>query len=265
MKIYISVDMEGITGVTHWNETILGHSEHQWAKDQMTKETIAACEAAIEMGAKEIFVKDAHSSGRNIDITKLPIQANVIRGWTGSPESMMAGIDSSYDACIFIGYHSPSRCNGNPLSHTMNPEKPVYVKINGEISSEFTMNAYIAAYYNVPVIFLSGDEVICNQSKDLISNIEIVSVKKCDGDATFNIHPEYACECIKNGVKEGMKKIQQCKIQSPKEFEMEIRFQKHQDAKRASYYPGVTVIDDYTVKYKAKDIQDMMTARMFIL
>ncbi|WP_129600073.1 M55 family metallopeptidase [Anaerophilus nitritogenes] len=265
MKIYISVDIEGITGVTHWNETILGNSEHRWAADQMTKETIAACEGAIQMGAKEIAVKDAHDSGRNIDIAKLPRQANVIRGWTGSPESMMAGVDSRYDACIFIGYHSPSSCNGNPLSHTMDAQKPVYVKINGEIASEFTMNTYIAAYYGVPVVFLSGDEMLCRNSKDLVSNIETVAVKKGEGNATFNIHPEYACECIKEGVKEGIKKIQQCKIQSPKEFELEIRFQKHQDANKASYYPGVIRIDDCTVKYKAKDIQEMMTARMFIL
>lgn len=265
MKVYISVDLEGITGVTNWDETILGHSDHGWAAEQMTKETIAACEAAIEMGAKEIVVKDAHDSGRNIDITMLPREATVIRGWTNSPESMMAGIDESYDAAIFIGYHSGAGYNGNPLSHTMDSTKPVYVKINGELASEFTMNTYISAYYGVPVVFISGDKMLCELSKNLVPNIETVAVKKGEGDATFNIHPDYARECIKDGVKEGLKKIQQCKIESPKEFELEIRFAQHKDANRAIYYPGVSRVDDYTVKYIAKDIQDMMTARMFIL
>ncbi len=265
MKVYISVDIEGITGVTDWNETILGHIDHAWAADQMTKETIAACQGAIEMGAKEIIVKDAHDSGRNIDISKLPREATVIRGWTYSPESMMAGIDESYDAAIFIGYHSGAGYNGNPLAHTMDREKPVYVKINNELASEFTMNTYIAAYYGVPVVFLSGDEMLCKSSKDIVANIETVAVKKGEGNATFNIHPEHACESIKNGVKEGLKKIQKCKIKSPEKFDLEIRFTHHKDANRAMYYPGVSCVDGYTVKYMAKDIQDMMTARMFIL
>lgn len=265
MKVYISVDIEGITGVTNWSETILGNSDHKWAAEQMTNETIAACEAAIEMGATEIVVKDAHDSGRNIDISRLPKEVSVIRGWTYSPESMMAGIDETFDAAIFIGYHSGAGYNGNPLSHTMNNEKGVYIKMNGKLASEFTMNAYIAAYYDVPVVFMSGDRMLCEKSKDLIPNIETVSVKQGIGDATFNMNTQHACECIKDGVKEGLKNIQECKIESPKEFDLEIRFREHKDANKAKYYPGVTTIDDYSVKYIAKDIQDMMTVRMFIL
>lgn len=265
MNIYISVDIEGITGVTNWNETTLGNSEYVWAAEQMTKETIAACEGAIEAGAEKILIKDAHDSGRNIDMSRLPRKAILSRGWTYSPESMMAGIDETFDAAIFIGYHSGAGHNGNPLSHTMNCEKATYIKINGEIASEFTMNTYIAAYYGVPVVFLSGDKMLCELSKKLVPNIETVAVKEGQGGATFNINPEYACECIKNGVKLGLEKIQQCKIESPNEFELEIRFTDHKDANRARYYPGVSLVDGYTVKYRAVDILDLMTARMFIL
>ncbi|CAK7077960.1 M55 family metallopeptidase [Tissierella carlieri] len=265
MKIYISVDIEGITGVTNWNETELGHGEYAWAVGQMTKETIAACEAAIEMGAKEIVVKDAHDSGRNIDISKLPKEARVIRGWTSSPESMMAGINESFDATIFIGYHSAAGENGNPLAHTMNSKKATYVKINGELASEFTMNSLISAYYGVPVVFLSGDKRLCENSKKLVPNIETVAVKSGEGGATFNMHPNCACESIKSGVKEGIKNVKECKIESPKELKLEIRFTEHQDANKARYYPGARLIDDHTVEYIAKDIQELMTARMFIL
>ncbi|WP_353096165.1 M55 family metallopeptidase [Tissierella praeacuta] len=264
MKVYISVDIEGITGVTNWNETELGHSEHIWAANQMTKETIAACEAAIEMGAKEIVVKDAHDSARNIDISKLPIEALVIRGWTYSPESMMAGIDESFDAAIFIGYHSAAGYNGNPLAHTMDSQKITYIKINGEVASEFTINALIAAYYGVPVVFLSGDKMLCEKSKELVPNMETAAVKSGEGDSTFNMHPDKACEYIRNGVKEGLKTIKECKIESPKEFKLEIRFSEHKYANRARYYPGAKLIDDHTVEYMAKDIQDMITARMFM-
>ena len=265
MKVYISVDIEGITGVTSWSETILENPEHKWAAEQMTNETIAACEAAIEMGATEIVVKDAHDSGRNMDITRFPKEVKVIKGWTNSPESMMAGIDESFDAAIFIGYHSGAGHNGNPLSHTMNSERAVFIKINGELASEFTMNLYIASYYKVPVVFLSGDKMLCEQSKELIPNIETVAVKEGIGGATFNINPQDACDRIKDRVKEGIRKIKECKLESPKEFDLEIRFREHKDANRARYYPGVSIVDDYSVKYIARDIQEMMTAKMFIL
>ena len=85
MKVFISVDIEGITGVTSWSETILGNSDYIQFAEQMTKETVAACEGAISMGAKEIFIKDAHDSARNIDITKLPRCAKLSRGWSIHP------------------------------------------------------------------------------------------------------------------------------------------------------------------------------------
>lgn len=265
MKVFISVDIEGITGVTSWNETELGHHEYNWAVNQMIKETIAACQGALEAGAKEIIIKDAHDYARNLDISKLPKEASVIRGWTSSPESMMAGIDESFDAVIFIGYHSASGENGNPLAHTMDSKKCTWLKINGEIASEFTINTLIAAYYGVPVVFLSGDKMLCENSKRLVANIETVAVKSGVGGATFNIHPDRACELIKEGVKKALKNIDLCRIEPPKNPVLEIRFRDHQDAYRAKYYPGAKLIDGYTVEYQAKDVLDLITARMFIL
>lgn len=265
MKVYISVDIEGVTGVTNWSETELGHGEWQWAVEQMIKETIAACEGACDAGATEIIVKDAHDSARNMNISRLPKEAKVIRGWDSSPESMMAGIDESFDATIFIGYHSAAGEDGNPLAHTMNSKKITWIKINGEIASEFTINTFISEYYNVPAVFLSGDKMLCESAKILIPNIETVDVKVGKGGATFNIHPDIACELIKEGVKNGLQKIDKCKIESPKEFKMEIRFREHQDARRASYYPGVTLIDPHTVEYIGQNIQEIITAKMFIL
>lgn len=265
MKIYISVDIEGITGVTSWDETRHGHADHVWAAEQMTDETLAASRAAIEMGAKEIYIKDAHDLARNMDIRKFPKEVTLIKGWTQCPESMVAGMDESFDAAVFIGYHSGSGSNGNPLSHTMNVDKPIYIKINGELVSEFIINAYIAAAHDVPVVFLSGDENICRESKELVEDIETVVTKKGLGGATFNESPEIVLEKIEAGVKEGLNNIQQCKIKPLAEHTVEIRFKEHEDAHRASFYPEVKLIDDYTVEYKPKDIKEMTTTMMFIL
>ncbi|WP_326907613.1 M55 family metallopeptidase [Sedimentibacter sp. MB31-C6] len=263
MKVFISVDIEGVTGVTSWSETTLGNHDYKQFAEQMTKETIAACEGAIAMGAKEVFVKDAHDSARNIDITKLPRCVKLSRGWTNCPESMVAGIDDTFDAAIFIGYHSGAGFDGSPLSHTMNTNNN-YMKINGELASEFTINSYIAASYGVPVVFLSGDKMLCEKAKEFNKGIETVAVKEGIGGATISINPDYACDLIKEKVKAGLKHITSCKIQIPEKFNVEICYKEHKEAKRASYYPGVTQINSSTVSYSAKDVMQLATTRMFI-
>ncbi|MGN0658178.1 MAG: M55 family metallopeptidase [Emergencia sp.] len=264
MKVYISADIEGVTGVTSWDETELNHADHAAAAKQMTMETLAACQAAIECGADEIYVKDAHDSARNMDITLFPDNVKVIRGWTNTPESMMAGIDETFDAAVFIGYHSGAGFDGNPLSHTMNLDN-IYVKINGKPAAEFDMNAYVAAYYGVPVVFVSGDEALCSHARELVPAIETTGVKSGQGNATFNLAPEKACRLIREGVKKGLGKLEECRLESPDSFEMEISFKECVRALRGSFYPGCEQIDARTVRFTGKDIQEMMTARMFIL
>lgn len=265
MKVYISVDIEGITGVTNWNETTLKHPEHGWAANQMDKETIAACEGALAAGVKEIYIKDAHDSARNIDLSKLPEEAILIRGWTSTPESMMAGIDESFDACVLIGYHSASGEDGNPLAHTFNNSSVSHIKLNGKLVSEFTLNSYVAAHYNVPVVFLSGDKMICESAKKVVPAIETVAVKEGLAGATFNINPDLSCKYISEGVKKAILNKENCKIELPEEFKLEIRYKEHMNAHRASFYPGARKVDAHTVEYVAKDVLEMSIARMFLL
>lgn len=264
MKVYISADIEGVTGVTHWDETELYHDAHEAAAAQMTREVVAACRGAIAAGATEIVVKDAHDSARNIIAEQLPEEATLIRGWTNSPESMMAGIDETFDAVIYIGYHSGANYSGNPLSHTMNTQNN-YVKINGKDAAEFDMNTYVAAHFGVPAVFLSGDAALCEHAKELVPAIETVGVKSGIGNATFNMNGAKACRLIEEGVQAGLKKIADCKIQEPESYEVEISFKECIQAYRGSFYPGVERLDARTVRYTAKDAYEMMRTRMFIL
>ncbi|MCI7814511.1 MAG: M55 family metallopeptidase [Lachnospiraceae bacterium] len=265
MKIYISADIEGITGVTCWESTNLGDVEYAAAAKQMTAETLAACQAAIEMGADEIVVKDAHDSGRNLDITAFPKEVKVLRDWDNSPESMIAGIDGTFDGILFIGYHSGAGFNGSPLSHTMNRGNN-YVKINGELASEFLMHSYLAESLGVPSLFVSGDKMLCEHVKKYNGNIETVAVKEGFGSATLNLSPAYACDLIKEGVKKAIAKKDDCHLTMPNGFDVEINFKDHYKARRASFFPGVTLLEDgYTVRYHAATARDMAITRMFIL
>lgn len=264
MKVYVSVDIEGVTGSTNWNETDSEHKDYSAFAKQMTAEAVAACEGIMEAGGKEILVKDAHDSGRNLDINAFPKNVKLLRSWTNDPYSMIGGIDKTFDAAVFIGYHSGAGQDGSPLAHTMNL-KTNYIKINGIYATEYLMHAYAAAELGVPVVCISGDKMLCKNVKEFNPNIETVAVKEGIGSGTLSINPKLACDKIKENVIKGLKKASRCKIEIPEKFEVEICYKQHFVAKRASFYPGVTQTGPCVVKFTAKSAYELMTTSMFIL
>jgi D-amino peptidase len=265
MKIFISADIEGVTGVTHWDETEKNESDYKDFAHQMTLEVKAACEGAVNAGANEIWIKDAHDSGRNIDHNLLPKNTKLVRGWSGGLYSMVQELDSSFDALLYVGYHSAAGTNTNPLSHTMNTTLD-YIKINGRYASEFLIHSYIAAYLGVPVVFLCGDLGLCNEVKSINENIVTIPVKEGIGNSTISIHPQLALELIKNGVEESLsKELSECKLELPKTFELEIKYNEHANALRKSNYPGAELIDPKVVKFTHDDYMEVVRAMKFLL
>lgn len=264
MKVYISVDFEGISGSTSWASTNLGHFEHGPLAREMTLEAVAACEGALAAGATEIYVKDAHDSGRNMDLSLFPREVKIISDWTCEPISMLGGLDSTFDAIMYVGYHSPAGFDGSPLSHTMNRGNN-WVKYNGALASEFLIHAYAAASLGVPSVFLSGDKMLCEHVKSCDPEITTAAVKEGLGSATINLAPVRAQELIREGAKKGLENRSKCHLNVPETITMEICFKDHYKAKRASYYPGVVQTDAYTVSYTTSSMDELMRARMFIL
>ena len=260
MKIFISADIEGVAGCTTWDETERGNELYDYFANQMTLEVKAACEGANEVGVKEIVVKDAHSSGRNIDHRKLPQNTKLVRSWAGHPFSMVQELDDTFDAVLFIGYHSAAGRDTNPLSHTMDTFIE-YIKINDQIASEFLLHSYIAAYLDVPIAFLSGDAGLCEDVKTLNENIKTVAVKEGKGDSTINLHPDFACDLIEEGVKEILSQdLKYNKIELPKKFTLEIKYREHKDAYKRQFYPGVKRVDENTIKFNSDDYMEVLKA-----
>lgn len=265
MKIFISADIEGVTGVTHWDETEKNKDDHANFANQMTREVNAACEGANQFGVKEILVKDAHDSGRNINHSMLPKNTRLIRGWSGDIYSMVQGLDESFDALIYIGYHSAAGTDGNPLAHTMNTSLE-YVKLNGKLINEFLIHSYIAAYLKVPVVFLSGDQALCDEVKNIDNSIFTVAVKKGIGDSTINIHPDLALDLIVKGVKKSLSgDLSRYNIVLPKSFELEIGYREHFTALRYSNYPGVERVSPKSIKFTHTDYMEVVRAMRFLL
>jgi D-amino peptidase len=265
MKIYISADIEGVTGTTDWNECELGHARYKVFQEQMTKEVAAACEAANQAGATEILVKDAHWTATNIIQSGLPENTKLIRGWSHNPYMMMQDIDGSFDAALLIGYHSKAGSEGNPLAHTMTG-KISRIWINDEPVSEMLINTYTAALEKVPVVFVSGDKQICNDSITLNPDVETVAVKDGKGGSTINIHPGLAIKEIEKGVQKSLKKnlVNQI-VTLPEKFILKIEYQDFKDAYRFAYYPGVEKISEKTIQFETANYFEVLRAFMFLI
>jgi len=265
MKIYMSVDIEGITGVTDWDETDKTKPVYDEFREQMTAEASAACRGALAAGAKEIWVKDAHGTARNLIASKLPIETKLIRGWSGHPFSMMQELDESFHAAMMIGYHAHAGTDSNPLAHTITGGLS-YIKINDRYASEFLLNAYTAAYKKVPVVFLSGDQGICNAAKDINPGITTVPVKEGVGNLTVNIHPNLAIEKIQKSVEDALKgNLDDCRIRIPDSLSVEVRYHLHAKAQQASNFPGLQLVDPHTVLFNTNDYFEVLRTLSFIL
>lgn len=265
LKIYISVDIEGVCGICNWNETELGEQEYNYFRNEMTKETIACCNALIQMGITNITVRDAHDSARNIIPDLLPECVTLIREWTNGPCDMMAGLDESYDGVILIGYHSPARSIGNPLSHTLTTGFK-HIKINGKIVSEYILNTYFAqSKYKVPVIMLCGDNNLTNICKEENENIETVSTNVGLHGAIITKHPNVVCKEIAEATKKAILKLEEGTnffVEMPSKFETEIQFKNHILAYKASFFPNAKFLDnDKTIHYS----DNILDALIFIM
>lgn len=161
MKVFISADIEG-TAVTATREGCRpGEFEYERSRKEMTAEVVAAAEGARAAGAELVVVKDAHGPGLNILPEELPEYVQLIRSWSGSPEMMVEGLDSSFDAAFFVGYHNAAGEGGNALSHTINGGVVHRITVNGQPASEFLIYSWMAAWYGVPSVLLTGDKTLC--------------------------------------------------------------------------------------------------------
>lgn len=267
MKIYISADIEGSAAIMDWDEALPGGTKYPYFAEIMTQEVAAACYGAQAAGW-EVTVKDAHCSGRNINPEELPKEIKLIRGWTGDMLEMMGGIDKDdYAAVAFTGYHSDAKSDGNTLSHTM-VRKVSSFTLNGMAASEFVINAYIAAYFKIPIVFLSGDEALCDVAKKMIPGIQTVETKKTIGGATLTKTPQQARQEISEGIEKALRSgdfERTCMLELPKSFVAEIEYKEWQDANKYSNYPGAQRVDVKKIAYKSDDYIDVLKFIMFCM
>jgi D-amino peptidase len=265
MKVYISVDMEGVAGVVTPDQLIPGGFEYERARKFMTAEAVAAVNAANTAGASEIVVSDSHGNGENLLIEEFPKNVRIVRAWPRHG-GMMAGLDATFAAAIFVGYHASTTNPNGVRAHTFSSAHYARVALNGNSVTEGEFNAAYAGAKGVPVIFASGDDVAVAELKSRLGNIETVETKKAlsfHSAETFT--PEVACEKIQAGVQRALARLREFKpyvIQTP--VTLEITFKNYLPAEVLSYLPIVQRVDAHTIRYVGKNMDEIDDFEEFI-
>jgi D-amino peptidase len=199
VKVYISVDLEGVAGIADWDQCIPGGDDYELGRSLALGEVNAAIDGAVEAGATQILVNDAHSLMRNLPPGELGGHASYLSG-RYKPLYMMEGLDPSYDVALFLGYHAAMPTPGI-LSHTYNPRVIANVTLNDTLTGEAGINALVAMHHGVPIEVITGDQYVGPEAAPFCPGIRAIEVKtSLSRFAAEHLHPQVARQRIREGV-----------------------------------------------------------------
>ncbi|HSA56770.1 MAG TPA: M55 family metallopeptidase [Gemmatimonadaceae bacterium] len=258
LKVYISVDMEGIGGVVTSEQLGPAGFEYQRARQFMTDEALAAIQGARDAGATEILVSDSHGNGQNLLIDQLPADVRVIRSWP-RPLMMMEGIDSSFAAAVFVGYHSGTSNVQGVRAHTISSATITSVMLNGVEVPEGGLNAAIAGHFGVPVVAIAGDDATVAEVRKFTGNVAAAEVKRAlSFHAANTLTPKAAQELIRARVKAGIDQRASARpyvVRGP--VTLEMSFKHYRAAELLAYLPIVTRVNAHTIRFVGRDIVEV--------
>jgi D-amino peptidase len=246
MKVYIETDMEGVSGIRSraiWNQP---GPDYERARGLLTQDVNAAVQGALEAGATEVVVNDGHDGGHNLIAEELHEQAIVEN--SRSNKNVFPSLDDTFDALFAIGYHAMAGTLNAFLDHTQSSSWYNYY-INGRKMGELGQTAAIAGHFKVPVVLVTGDEAVAQETHALLGEVETVAVKR--GFGRFHarcLHPKRAQFMIREGAKRGAKRCKGIKpyvVASPIEIKLELATTDLADA--LADHDGVKRVDARTV------------------
>ena len=265
MKILIAADMEGVSGVVHWDHVDSKHKEYARFRKLMTGDVNAAIEGAFEGGAEEVIVADGHGNGRNILVEELDPRARLNSG-SPSPFAMVQGVDTGIDAAIFIGYHARVGSTNAILDHTWSSTCVANVWLNGKLVGEIGWNSSVCGHFGAPVIMISGDQTACAEAKALIGDaLQTAVVKQARGRmAAECLPPELSAQKIREAAARAVRGLRAGQAPPPLRLEAPIQVRLElvtsDMADRAALLPGAKrlegkrieiMVDDAATAYRA--------------
>ena len=258
MKILIAADMEGISGVVHWDQVDPKHKEYERFRKLMTADVNAAVRGAYEGGAGEVVVADGHGSARNILVEELDPRARLN---SGSPSlyAMVQGVDAGLDAAMFVGYHARVGTPNAILDHTWSSSSVANVWLDGRITGEIGWNAAVCGHFGLPVLLVTGDQSACAEAAELLDEIETVAVKQARGRmAAECLSPRVAQEQIFQAARRAVRRLAAGDAPGPLRLQvpvtLEVELVTSDMADRAAICPGAQRAEGKRVKLVAADV-----------
>lgn len=254
MKVFLSTDMEGTTGVVDWGQCRGPSQEYEYYRGLLQAEVNAAIDGALAAGATELVVNDSHSTMQNLRPDELHGRASYLSG-RHKPLYMMEGLDDSFDAALFVSYHGSASATSSVLHHTYNPRAIAEVRLNGVIAGEAGVNALVALAHGVPVVLISGDRVTIDEAQPFCPDVEAVVVKESvSHNAALSLHPETARELIREGAQRALERLGDFRLPSiTRPAELTVRFHNRALAELACALRGVEQQDDTVVAMRNDD------------
>jgi D-amino peptidase len=255
MKLYLSTDFEGTSGIVAWEQVIEGNVEYEQGRHLLTNEVNAVIQGAMNAGVTDFVVNDGHYYMRNLHPQDLLGNATLITG-RHKPLYMMEGLDASFDGVCFVSYHGSIGAERSVLSHTYSPSAIWEVRLNGEIVGESGLNALVAAHYDVPIILVSGDAVTAHEVEGIAPQAEKIVVKEALGRfAAAHMHPNVACVMLQEGAKQAVEALE--RMHAPRftlPVTMEITFLVADMAEMALWIRDVERVNARTVRVVSSDL-----------
>lgn len=258
MKILIACDMEGVSGVVHWDQVNTTHPEYQRFRKIMTGDVNAAIAGACDAGATEIIVADGHAWSRNVLIEEIDPRARLNSG-TPAPLSMVQGVDQGVHGVLLVGYHARIGAQNAILDHTWSDERVMNLWLNGRLVGEAGLNGAVCGHFGAPVIMISGDQTVCAEAQEWFGDLETAIVKVASG--------RMAAECLPVSVAQGKialaarKAVERLKTgQAPKPLKLpapitlKIELTQSEMADKAMILPGARRLQDRQIEYTADDM-----------
>jgi D-amino peptidase len=260
MRVFISVDMEGVAGVATYDQVIRGGSGYPRAQELMTQEANAAIRGAFAGGATDVVVNDSHGTMDNLLHDRIDPRARLV---FGAPRGscMVQGITRDDALAVFVGYHAAANAHG-VLAHTFSSNFSE-LRVNGSPMSEAEVNGLYAGSLGVPVGVLTGDDQICQLAEKAFPGIRTVSVKTAEGvAATDTLHPSVACERIETAVAEAVAAGGVAPLTVPDALSLEIDFNTPLAADFAACVPGTRRLGARTLQRDVDSAEDLLLLTM---
>ncbi len=250
MKVYISVDIEGITGLVSWSQCSRpdGKSfDYAFARRMMTHDLNAAIRGARAAGATEIVIKDSHGNSKNLLIDELEPGVELVSGHGSGTDGMMEGVDDSFDASILVGYHAMAGTTAGIMEHTISGGVH-RLFVNGVETGEMGLSAGVSGRYGVPLVFASSDQAGCDEISRLIPGIETVVTKTGYGRYMGKLrHPSETGPAIEAGVQKALASIPTKPLLWEEPCSFSIEFNRSEEADMCAKLPRVTRVNGFTL------------------